>query len=481
VSVVPLNSGRVGRTRRFVASARRIAPLAWPVFIGQVSVLAFGTIDTVLVARHAAVDLAALAVGAAAYITIFIGLMGVVLAIGPIVGQLYGAGKLPEAGRQVHQALWVAIGLSLLGCVLLAFPAPFLALSQATPEVALRVRGYLLALALSLPASLLFTIYRGFNTAVGRPKAVMLLQLAGLALKLPLSLALVTGVPALGIPALGVVGCGIATCIAMWSQLLIALAVLARDPFYRAFELLGRGLDRPQWRDMRALLKLGLPMGAGILVEVTAFAFMALFIARLGTTAVAGHQLVINLMSILFMLPLAIGNATSTLVAQRVGAHDAAAARRLAWHGLVLGIAVSVLVGCAVWLARVPVLGLYTRDAAVLAAALPLLTWLVLFHIADAAQVVAAFVLRAYKIATVPLLIYVGALWGLGLGGGYVLAFNVGGGVPPALQGAPGYWAAATAGLVLAGLALGGFLRWVLLQQPRGRAPAVAAAVSPAG
>ncbi|MBE0546967.1 MAG: MATE family efflux transporter, partial [Rubrivivax sp.] len=67
-------------------SARHITPLAWPVFVGQISVLAFGTIDTLLVARASAADLAALAVGAAAYITIFIGFMGVVLALSPIVG-----------------------------------------------------------------------------------------------------------------------------------------------------------------------------------------------------------------------------------------------------------------------------------------------------------------------------------------------------------------------------------------------------------
>ncbi len=464
------------RAARLKSSARRIAPLAWPVFVGQVSVLAFGTIDTVLVARHAAVDLAALAVGAAAYITIFIGLMGVVLAISPIVGQLYGAGKLSEAGRQVHQGVWLALALALLGCSLLAFPAPFLALAQATPEVETRVRGYLLALAVSLPAALLFTIYRGFNTAVSRPKMVMLLQLGSLGVKIPLSLALVTGVPALGIPALGVVGCGIATAVALWAQLLAGLLVLARDPFYRPFGILQRRLDRPDPAALRAYLKLGVPMGASILVEVTGFAFMALFIARLGTTAVAGHQLVINLLSIMFMMPLAIGNATSTLVAQRVGAHDPADARHLAWHGLWLGVGLAALMGCLLYALRGPVLGLYTQDTAVLAAALPLLTWVVLFHIADAVQVVAAFVLRAYKIATLPMFIYVAALWGVGLGGGYVLAFNATGSVPAALQGAPGFWFAATAGLVVAGLALGALLARVLRDQGSGvRVPTSAA------
>jgi len=454
-----------GAWATFGASARRILPLAWPVFIGQVSVLAFGTIDTLFVARSSATDLAALAVGSAAYITVFIGFMGVVLALSPIVGQLHGAGRSDEAGHEVHQALWLALALSVLGSALLVFPAPFLALARSGPEVAVKVRGYLLALAFSLPASLLFTVYRAFNTAVSRPKAVMVLQLGGLLLKVPLSWALVFGVPALGVPALGVVGCGIATCISMWAQVLAAAALVRRDPFYARFRLTGHGLHRPQRRALAAMLRLGVPMGLSILVEVTGFAFMALFISRLGTTPVAGHQIVTNLVSLLFMMPLALANATGILVAQRIGAGDARDARRLGWHGLQLGCAVAAVMGGSVFALRAPVLGLYTHDAAVLAAALPLVAWLALFHVADAAQTIAAFVLRAYKIATVPVLIYVAALWGVGLGGGYVMAFDVFGGVPAVLRGAPGFWFAATAGLVLAAAALCAFMLWVFRLQ----------------
>ncbi|MFO0444144.1 MAG: MATE family efflux transporter [Betaproteobacteria bacterium] len=399
-------------------SARRIAPLAWPVFVGQVSVLGFGTIDTIFVARFAAGDLAALAVGAAAYITVFIGFMGVLMALSPIVGQLHGAGRHADAGRQLHQALWLGVALALLGCALLAFPAPFLALARATPEVAERVRGYLLALAFSLPASLLFTLFRAFNTAVSRPKVVMAIQLGGLAAKVPLSAALVFGVPALGVPALGVVGCGLATAIAMWLQVLLAWRVLRRDAFYDRYALWGRGLDRPARAPLLAQLRLGVPLGLSILVEVTGFAFMALFIARLGTTAVAGHQLAVNLVSLMFMVPLAIGNAGSTLVAQAVGAGRHAEAARLGWHALALGTLLAVAMGLLVFALRRPVLGLYTGDAAVLAAALPLVAWLAVFHAADAAQTIAAFVLRAYKITVVSVVIDVAALWGVGLGGG---------------------------------------------------------------
>jgi len=184
----------------FRHDTQRIFKLAWPVLVGQLAVLAFGTIDTILLARMGSQDLAALAVGSAAYITVFVGLMGVLLAIGPIVGHHYGAQQWDEAGREFHQGIWLALGLSLLGAAVLAFPQPFLALAQVEGEVARGIRGYLAALAFALPASLLFTVYRGFNTAISRPRAVMNLQLAALAAKLPLSVVLAWGVPVLGIP-----------------------------------------------------------------------------------------------------------------------------------------------------------------------------------------------------------------------------------------------------------------------------------------
>ncbi len=457
-------------------SAARILPLAWPVFIAQLAVIAFGTVDTLLVARYAALDLAALAVGSAAYITVFIGFMGVVVAAGPIVGQFFGASKLHEAGHQLHQAAWVALGLSLLGCTLLVFPWPFLAVAQAASEVEAKVRHYLLALAFALPAALLFAAYRGFNIAVSRPKAVMLIQLAGLGLKLPLSAALVYGVPPLGLPELGVTGCGIATAVAMWLQVAAGLAVLARDRFYAPFALGGPKLRPPDRRAIAVQLRLGVPMGLGILIEVTGFAFMAIFIVRLGATPVAGHQLAANLVSVLFMLPLALGNATGTLVAQCIGARDLHAARHIGWHGLQIGVCLAAGVGALVYGLRHSVVRLYTDDAAVIAAALPLLAWVALFHTADAAQCVASFVLRAWRIATLPMVIFAVSLWGVGLGGGYTLAFDTTGHTPPWLLGARGFWTASTIGLVLAALGLCALLWWVLRRQLRRESPAAATA-----
>jgi MATE family multidrug resistance protein len=279
----------------------------------------------------------------------------------------------------------------------------------------------------------------------------MVLQVGALLLKLPLSWLLVFGQPRWGLPALGVTGCGIATALLMWLQALAAMALLRRDPFYVPFRL--RRLRQPQWASLKALLKLGVPMGLSIVVEVTGFTFMAFFIARLGTLPVAGHQIAANLAGLLYMLPLAIGNACGTLVAQRIGAEDGAGACRLGWRGLQVAAAGALAMGLLLFLARPAIVGLYTHEAAMAAAALPLLAWLALFHLGDAVQAVAASVLRAWHVTTLPMLIYALAVWLLGLGGGYLLAFgHVEWG--EALRGARGFWSAAAAGLITAAAAL---------------------------
>ena len=248
---------------------------------------------------------------------------------------------------------------------MLLLPEPFLALARAEPAVAEKVRSYLRGLACALPASLVFMAYRGFNVAVSRPKAVMVLQLGGLALKVPVNALLVFGFAlptpfgTLALPALGAQGCGIATAIVMWCQLLAAIMVVRRDPFYARFGL-GYGLGPPNRKSLEALLRLGIPMGLSILIEVTGFTFMAFFISRIGATPVAGHQIAVNMVSLMFMLPLSIANASSVLVAQRIGAGDSDDAGRIGWAGLEIGVLIAAVLGSAVYLLREPLIGLYT-------------------------------------------------------------------------------------------------------------------------
>lgn len=444
--------------QRLGEDARRILALAWPLLAGQLAVLAFGTVDTVMLGRHAPGDLAALAIGSAAYVSTFVGLMGVVMAVGPVAARAYGAGRLLACGDQLRQSLWLAFGLSAIGCVLLRHPEPFLALANPDPVVELQARSYLRALSWALPASLLFAAFRAFHSAVSRPRVVMLIQFGGLAAKVPLTIALALGFAGSDaqplIPPMGVAGCGWATALVMWMQVVIAWLKLRRDPFYRGFGLSRALPGRPDRAAIGRLLKLGVPMGGSIMVEVTGFTFMSLFIARLGADPVAGHQIAANLTGMLFMVPLSLGNAAAALVGQRLGAGDAAGARRLGWHAVQLGGLLALMTSVALALSRTPIAGLYTESPEVLAVASALLAWVSIFHLVDALQGVAAAVLRAYHVVTRPFAIYAASAWGIGIGGGCVIGLDLLGRTPAALRGASGFWFAGTIGLVVAAAAL---------------------------
>ena len=442
-----------------VGHSRRIGALAWPLLVGQLAVIANGVIDTAMTSRFSSADLASLAVGASIYVSSFVGLSGVLQAVSPIIGQLYGARKYERIGFEVKQSIWLALFLSLAGFVLLLFPQPLLALAHASPETADKVTLYLRILALALPATLGFRIYGSLNTALARPKMVMAIQVGALLLKIPLNLLFIFG--GLGLPAMGGPGCAIATAIAAWSAVLASLVLLRRDPFYQQFRLFGAGFVAPQWQAQKALLKLGIPMGLSYLIEVTAYTFMALFIARIGTNAVASHQVTANFGTVLYMLPLSIANATGTLVAQALGANRKEEARRIGHAGIRLAALSSVTVGVLVWLFRGAIIRAYTPDAAVIAAAMPLFVFIAFYQLFDSVQVTTAFVLRAYKVAVVPTVIYAVALWGVGLCGGYVLGLDPFGIAPQALQGAAGFWLGNSASLGLVAIGLLWYLRRV--------------------
>jgi MATE family multidrug resistance protein len=449
------------------ATARELLQLAWPLFVAQIAVMGLSVIDTVMAGRLSAHDLAAVALGGSIYASVFVGFMGVLQALTPIAGHHYGAGRYASIGTDVGQALWLALFLSLAGLPVLVFNGPWLALTGTEPAVARITALYLWAVAAGLPAALAARVYIALNAAVSRPKVTMAINLAALAAKVPLNFVFMYG--AGPVPALGGAGCGVATAVLLWGVLSANWLIYRLDPFYARFHPRRRRRG-PIWARQKELLTLGLPSGGTILIEVTSFTFIALLVARLGAVTVAGHQIVANLVAVLFMMPLAYGIAASVQVAQALGAGLPAVARRAARRGWLVAMATAVVVCGTVYLLREPIVAAFTRDAQVAAVALALIGAGVVFHFFDAMQGVASLILRGYKVALAPMLIHTVALWGLGLAGGYWLAYH-----PPAgwtYGGAFSFWAAAAAGLVLAGLAMSALAAYVARRREREHAAA---------
>ena len=424
---------------------RELLHLAWPVLIAQAAVMANGVIDTLMAGRLSSADLAAVGIGASIYITIIMALMGVLLALTPVVAHHYGAGRHAEIGADVRQCAWLALLLSLLAFAALKNPDPLLAFSRLTPEVEIKVRAYLEGSAWAVPGVMFFRVFSGFTNGIGRPRPVMSFNLLGLALKAPLNWVFMYG--HFGFPAMGGAGCGWSSAVIMWTVATLSWLWCRRDADYAPYGVFAR-FEWPHLATQREFLVLGLPMGATFLVDVTAFTFMALFIARLGPEISAAHQIAANVAVFVFMVPLALGTATGVVVGQALGAGDGRRARHAGLLGLAVGCGAAAITGAAIGFAAGPLARTYTSDPQVAAAAAALLSIVAVYHIADAVQAVMAQVLRGYKRATVPMVIYAVALWGVGLGGGYLLGLTDSFGPP---RGAAGFWIAAVASLTIAG------------------------------
>jgi MATE family multidrug resistance protein len=439
-----------------VTEFKTITRHALSVLAGQLATMAFGVTDTIVAGQFAEQSLAALSVGSAIYMSVFVGLMGVLQALLPIWAELHGAKQSHKVGYSFRQALYLCSITMVLGMVVLLFPGSLLDWGQVPPALRPDITTYLAVLALALPPALLFRLYSTLNQSLGKPLLVTWLQIGSLGLKIPLSIWLTFG--GLGVPALGVVGCAVATLVVNYVMLLLAFYLLRTRALYRPLHLWAR-MEKPDWGTIGEFARMGVPGGLAVLVEVTSFTLMALFIARQGTAAAASHQIAANLAAVLYMMPLALGIATSARTSFWLGAGQALKAKHAVSLGFRMGLFTSLCLAMLMWLLRAPLAGLYAKSPEVVNLAVSLLGWIALYHVFDAMQAIGVFVLRCFRITIAPMLIYGVFLWGVGLYGGYVLAYE-GLGSWPAMHSPVAFWLAGIASVVLTSV-----IFWVMIWQ----------------
>ncbi|TCK33781.1 MATE family multidrug resistance protein [Paraburkholderia sp. BL8N3] len=442
----------------FFEEVRKIAALAWPVLIAQLAFVSFGVLDTMIVGRYATVDLAAISLGAAVNASVYMGLASILYALQPIVGQNFGTARYRRIGELVRQAAWLAAVLMVVGALVLHYPRLILQIADSTDEVNIRSTQYLGILSFCLPARMVFGIFASLSNAVSKPRLPMLILVGTLIVKFLLNLWFVRG--GYGLPEFGGPGAALATFVATWLSAIACITVMSRHPYYRQFAIFRR-FSRPRWCHLRAMLVLGIPMALSSLIEVSSYTCMTLFIGRFGAVQLAAHQIASNLGAVLYMVPLSIAIATLTLVSQKIGANEPAAARTLSRTGVSLAAFCAVMSSTLVMMASVVIVAAYTSDLRVAAAAMPLVQAVAFYHLADAIQLNAAFALRAYKVTMMPAIIYAVASMGIGVGGGYVAGFDVFHVMPATLIGARGFWWAGTASLVIVAVCLLVRWRWI--------------------
>lgn len=437
-----------------LAAARGLLDHALPILIAQLASIGMMVVDTAVLGHVSPVDLAAVAIGGGIHVSVVFALAGILQAVAPVVAHLHGAKRDGEVAGVLQQGFWLALSLSIPGVLFLLYPGALLGMANMDAAVDAKVRQYLALLAWGLPAALCYRTFYVFCNALGKPRVLMAIGLASLALHAVLAWGLAFQ-GWLGEP-LGVAGCALSNVAIGWAACLGGAAYLACGPLGRRYRPFA-GWQRPRWAAWRELLHLGLPLGLSNLVEITSFTLVSLFVAALGATVVAGHRIVANISALTYMLPLSLAIATMAAVGQAVGGRDRAKARATIRAGLLLAAGLSTLVGLGLWLAAEPLIAAYTDDPAVRAVARGLIAYVAFYQFFDAVQTVAGHVLRAYRVTFVPMLVQTVCFWGVGLLGGTWLCYR---GQPP--WGVAGFWLAAVLGLVLAAALLLPLLRRTL-------------------
>jgi MATE family multidrug resistance protein len=410
--------------------------------IGQLAVFSMNFVDTVMAGRlpDKEISLAALGIGGAVWSSMLMLSLGILMAVQPSVAQLDGADRRQEAGRQTRQAFWIAVSMALPFWLLCYFSEPLLTWFRIDPDIVPPAAGYLRALSWGSPGICFVFLLRFFSEGAGHTRPTMIYGTLGALLNIPLNYVLMFG--KLGAPAMGTVGCGYATSIVIWLQLIMLVIYISTHRHYRPFDLMSR-FDAPSWREIRELLRIGLPIGISIFVEGSLFVGAALLIGRLGPVPAASHLIAINFSALLFMIPVGLASAISIRVGNAIGRGEPDAARYAGIIGVLIVLGFQSVGAFVMLVFPELIVSIYTNDAIVAPLAASLLFYAAIFQYSDGIQICAAGALRGLKDTMVPMFYTMISFWLIGLTVGYYLTF--GRGLGPA-----GMWIGMIAGLSVA-------------------------------
>ncbi|WP_010446925.1 MATE family efflux transporter [Pseudomonas asplenii] len=442
------DTSALARPARVLLEMRNLLGLALPIIIAQLAHTAMGFVDAVMAGRVGPRDLAAVALGNSIWVPVFLLMTGILLATTPKVAQHYGAGTPAQIGPVVRQALWLALVVGLGAGLILYNAEPILHLMKVDPELIGPCMDYLRGIGSGLPTVALYHVLRCCSDGMGRTRPSMVLGLCGLALNIPLNYVFIYG--HLGVPALGGPGCGWATAIVMWVMLLGMAGWVRRAKVYQPSQVFSR-FDWPQWSVIKRLLGIGLPIGIAVFAESSIFAVIALLIGSLGAHVVAGHQIALNISSLVFMVPYSLGMAITVRVGQALGREQPREARFTAGVGVATALAYGCLSASLMLLFREHLATVYTSDPVVIQVATMLIVYSALFQFSDVIQVTAAGALRGYQDTRVTMILTLFAYWGIGLPVGYALGLTDWFGAP---SGPSGLWEGLIVGLSCAAVML---------------------------
>ena len=407
---------------------REFLKIAVPLASAQVAQSATGFFDTVMMGRMGADVLAAGGLAAIIFLVVMTTATGMVMGASPLIAEAFGAGQKTRIQQIAQQGLWLA-GLVAIPVMIVMGHLDQWMIHAGQTEATVRLADtYLDIILWGMFPVVGFATLRATVSALSQARPVMTIMVTGTAFNIVGNYIL--GFGKFGFPQMGLAGLAVASVIAQWGMFVaLALHILVHPKLkdYHIFQELHRLRPRVLWQ----LVWVGVPIGIFSGLEAGFFMVIMFWMGTLGTEALAAHQIVLQTIVVLFMVPLGISYATTVRVGQWLGRRDVAGIQRAAGVSMSISTAFMMIVSTAVLLFPRQVIGIYLDlqdpdNTAVIALALPLLVIAAIAQILDGFQKSVYGSLQGLQDTQVPMMVNVFVYWGFGLSVAYVLCFPLG-------------------------------------------------------
>ncbi len=432
------------RPKQLLPEIRPMTALAIPVVMAELGWMGMTVVDTMMVGR-----LSAEAIGAVSFGALFVNVfsffcLGLLLGLDTLISQAFGARNFERCNHCLIQGVWIALGVTPVVTLLVFATIPIARNWGVEPRLLEDAIAYLKTLVWSILPLLLYVVFRRYLQSMNRPGIVMFALISANLVNALVNWLLIFG--HWGFPAMGVEGAGWATSLSRLYMFGVLFAFVLYKERIEPTGLLHapRGIDGVM---IRSLVALGLPVALQLTAEYGVFAMATALIARIDTASLAAHQIVLNVASVCFMVPLGVSSAGAVRVGQAVGRKDATGAAVSGWTAIGLGAAFMLCSSIALFVVPEFILRIFTTDRGIFAIGVPLLYFAAGFQFFDGVQVTAGGVLRGIGDTRKPMIANLVGHWLLGLPVGALLCFGLG-------WQSFGIWAGLSIGLIFVSVVL---------------------------
>ena len=392
-------------------TAKEILIFSLPIIAGQIGQMLFGVGDVIVAGHYSSLAVASIGVASMIFAPMLMIGIGMLMCTGPLASQLKGQGKTDSS--LLYNAYYTSFFVSLILSTILFFSEFYIGKFNLNPEIIPHVIAFLKVTAFSLFPAFLFQATKEYLQAQGKiyvPNAIILIFNV---VNVLLNIIFMFGFGEFS--GYGIVGAAIATAVCRFGMA-IAIFVYMRS--------VSEFVVKKNNETIRKILRLGLPISFTILCEVLIFATVSVLVGGMTLIASASQNVVMNITSLTFMVPMALGSAISILVGEQLGKKSIDGIVRYSTGAITLTIIIQLLFMMLYLFLPHLVMGVATKDQAVILYGGMLLFWVGVFQLPDGLQVVLSGVMRGLNQTKIPMILGFISYWIIGLPFGVFLAYE---------------------------------------------------------